>query len=112
MRATSPHGLGPYDAWDVFLETQRATFAETWAWEARDHGLDFEMPVLIIQGANDLNAPVALARAWFDDVRAPAKAFEVVAGAGHNVLAFSDQVLALIDRHVGPWLARATDPGG
>ena len=68
------------------------------------------MPVLVIQGENDLNAPVALARAWVDEIRAPAKAFKVIPGAGHNVLAFSDQVLALIDRHVGPAARRSAAP--
>jgi pimeloyl-ACP methyl ester carboxylesterase len=106
------HGIGPYDAWNVFLETQRATFAETWAWEARDHGMDFGMPVLVIQGGNDLNAPVALARAWFDEIRAPAKAFEIIPGAGHNVLAFTDQVLASINRHIGPSVAHSAAPVG
>jgi pimeloyl-ACP methyl ester carboxylesterase len=105
-------GLGPYDGPGVFLETQRATFAETWSWEARGHGMDFEMPILVIQGENDINAPVALARAWFDEIRAPAKAFEIIPGAGHNVLAFSDQVLALINRHIGPAVADAAAPLG
>ena len=75
-------GLGPYDMWSVLLETQRATFTETWAWEARDQGLAFEVPILIIQGDHDLNAPVSLARAWFDELSAPTKTFEVIVGAG------------------------------
>lgn len=103
-------GLGPYDAWNVFLETQRKIFAETWAWEARAQGLDFAMPAFVFQGENDLNAPVSLARAWFDKLRAPAKAFEIVPGAGHNILAFSDEILALLRRHVRPHAVPAAVP--
>jgi pimeloyl-ACP methyl ester carboxylesterase len=97
--------LPPYDAWNVFLETQRATFAETWDWEARDQGRRFAMPVLVIQGENDLNAPVSLARDWLDWIEAPTKHFEIVPAAGHNLFVFPEQILALLNRHVRPVLA-------
>jgi pimeloyl-ACP methyl ester carboxylesterase len=105
-------GLPPYDGGKVFMQTQRATFAETWAWEAADYGLTFKVPVFVIQGEDDLNAPVALARAWTRQIHAPRKDFRVIPGAGHNTLAFSDQVLALLDREVRPvalrWSPSAT----
>ena len=103
-------GQAPYDFGKVFMETQQATFAETWAWEARDFGLTFKVPVFIFQGDHDLNTPIALARAWFDQIRAPHKAFEVIAGSGHNTLAFSGQVLALLDKDVRPLVARSAAP--
>jgi len=105
-----PQGLGPYDLWSVLLETQRAIFTETWAWEARDQGLEFAVPILIIQGDHDLNSPVSLARAWFDELSAPTKTFEVIPGAGHNVLAFSDQVLTLLNRQVRPAVVHSAAP--
>jgi pimeloyl-ACP methyl ester carboxylesterase len=102
--------LGPYDAWKVLLETQQATFTETWAWEARDYGLSFKVPVFVFQGENDMNAPVVLARAYFDEIEAPTKAFEVIAGSGHNTLLFADKVLALLDRDVRPLVVRSAAP--
>jgi pimeloyl-ACP methyl ester carboxylesterase len=96
------HGLPPYDFMKVFMATQQATFAETWAWEARDYGYDFRVPVFVFQGEYDINAPLSLARAWFGRVHAPTKGFEVIAGSGHNTFAFSDQLLALLDKDVRP----------
>jgi pimeloyl-ACP methyl ester carboxylesterase len=97
-------GLPPYDFAGQFLEVQRAIFAETGAWRAADHGLSFKVPVFVFQGENDLNTPVATARAWFDSITAPAKAFEVIPGASHNTLAFADELLALVGKHVKPIL--------
>jgi pimeloyl-ACP methyl ester carboxylesterase len=103
-------GLPPYDFVKVFLATQRATFAETWTWQARDYGYAFKMPVFIFQGENDINAPIALARAYYEEVRAPKKGFETIAGAGHNTFAFPDQLLALLDNDVRPLVVRSAAP--
>ena len=105
-------GLPEQDFIKVFMATQQATFAETWKWEARDYGHDFKVPVFVFQGENDLNAPVSVARAWFDEVRAPRKAFEIIAGAGHNTFAFSGQLLALLDKDVRPLVVRSAAPLG
>lgn len=99
-------GLGPYDFLKVFMDTQRATFAETWAWQARDYGMTFKVPMFVYQGENDINTPASLARAWFDQIRAPKKRFELIPGAGHNTFAFSGQLLALLDRDVRPLAVR------
>ena len=104
--------LPPYDFFSVFLDMQRRTFAETWAWEARDQGLDFGMPVFVIQGENDLNTPASLARVWLDEIRAPRKGFELIAGIGHNVLAVPDELLALLNRDVRPLAIPSAVPRG
>jgi len=103
-------GLPAQDFVKVFMATQQATFAETWKWEARDYGYDFRVPVFVFQGENDFNAPVSVARAWFDQIRAPAKAFEVIAGAGHNTFAFSGELLALLDKEVCPLAIKSAAP--
>jgi pimeloyl-ACP methyl ester carboxylesterase len=41
-------------------------------------------PVFIVQGQEDLNTPADLAKAYFDDLKAPRKAFFLVPGAGHE----------------------------
>jgi proline iminopeptidase len=48
---------------------------------------EFNLPYCVIQGRDDLNAPTELARAYFDKVRAPAKAMTVIPDAGHFSLA-------------------------
>lgn len=46
-------------------------------------GPDFAMPVFIFQGAEDDYTPFVLARAWFDEIRAPEKALLAAEGGGH-----------------------------
>ena len=96
---TIPQG---YDGGKVFLATQRAIFQETWAWDARSLGTKFQMPVFVFQGENDLNTPLATAREYFDEIEAPRKAFEVIPGAGHNTIAFQQELLRLLKLHVAP----------
>ena len=42
------------------------------------------VPMLLISGAQDMNTPVALMQAWFEDVEAPqGKRLEVFEASGH-----------------------------
>lgn len=41
-------------------------------------------PVFIVQGQEDLNTPADLAKAYFDNLKAPRKAFYLVPGSGHE----------------------------
>ncbi len=86
----------------TFMATQRAVFAETWRWEARHLGLSFEVPVFIFQGENDINTPTATAREYFDEIKAPKKAFAVIPGASHSTIVFHDELLRLLRLHVLP----------
>ena len=86
----------------VFVGTQMKIFQETWRWEARHLGMRFRMPVMIIQGDHDLNTPVLAAREYYDEIRAPHKAFATIPDAGHNVIAFHNELLALVRQHVLP----------
>jgi pimeloyl-ACP methyl ester carboxylesterase len=47
----------------------------------------FKMPYYVIQGRDDLHAPTALARAYFDKVQAPRKQYAVIEDGGHFALA-------------------------
>ena len=87
------------------LEAQQATWHETWSWEASTLGTRFDVPMVIVQGEVDINTPTSVTREWFDTSDAPGKVFEVVPGAGHNVILFHAQLLDLLERHV---LADAT----
>jgi pimeloyl-ACP methyl ester carboxylesterase len=65
--------------------------------DARALGGAFDVPVFVIQGAEDFTTPTSLARAFVDGVRAPAKGFVTIDG-GHfavfmNTRGFLDQLL-------------------
>jgi pimeloyl-ACP methyl ester carboxylesterase len=47
----------------------------------------FKMPYYVIQGRDDLHAPTALARTYFDKVQAPRKQYAVIEDGGHFALA-------------------------
>ena len=90
----------------MFMAAQQATFAETWRWEARHLGLTFKVPVFIFQGEHDINTPTATAREYFDEIKAPHKAFAIVPGASHSTIPFHDELLRLLRLHVLPLVAQ------
>ena len=49
-------------------------------------GRRLDVPVLMIQGEDDVTSPTDHARAWLDRMQAPAKALVVIPGAGHQAL--------------------------
>jgi pimeloyl-ACP methyl ester carboxylesterase len=46
-------------------------------------GGQLDVPVFVIQGAEDYTAPTSLAKTYLDSLRAPRKAFVTIEGAGH-----------------------------
>ena len=46
-------------------------------------GTDFSVPVFVIQGEHDMTALPELARAYVESIKAPAKKFVLLPGAGH-----------------------------
>jgi pimeloyl-ACP methyl ester carboxylesterase len=107
-RYVAYHQVPPgYDGVKVFLDTQRQLFQETWAWDAHHLGTSFKVPVFIFQGDNDINTPYVVAKDYFNEITAPKKAFETIAGASHNTMPFHDELLALLERYVLPLAPRA-----
>jgi pimeloyl-ACP methyl ester carboxylesterase len=47
-------------------------------------GMEFKIPIYIVQGDADLTAPLALAKAYYEGIKAPAKGFYAVPGVGHE----------------------------
>jgi len=86
----------------AFYAVLAATLNETGRWEARSLGLEFSVPFFVFQGANDINTPTSLAMEYCEEVSAPAKACEVIPDAGHNTLAFSGELLRLLNQDVRP----------
>ena len=91
------------------MAASEAKFGRAW-----DEGFDypslratFEAPVFVVQGALDIDAPVELSRAWFDHIRAPAKAFVVIPGAGTHALQTDPEAYFTVLRdQVRPWAVR------
>jgi len=66
-------------------------------------GPQFELPMFLIQGEQDLLTRPAITRAWFDSLRAPRKKLVMVQGAGHDPnYALIDAQFSLIREEIGP----------
>jgi pimeloyl-ACP methyl ester carboxylesterase len=81
------YGLGDVVA---YLDGMRNSIArlvpQAQAWKAERLGRDFQVPMLFIQGQDDLETPTAVVRDYVDWIRAPEKSLLVVPGAGHLVM--------------------------
>jgi pimeloyl-ACP methyl ester carboxylesterase len=81
-------------------------------YDAWEEGLDFEIPVFIFQGEDDVLTTPKLARAFLDDVIAPLKQFRLIADAGHFAAFLQpEQFLRQLLTDVRP-LADASHPAG
>lgn len=59
------------------------------------------VPVLILQGDEDIQTPTIIAREYFERLQAPAKRFALLPGGGHNaVLAMPDRFLEALDENL------------
>jgi pimeloyl-ACP methyl ester carboxylesterase len=66
-------------------------------------GFSFQVPVVVLQGEEDRFQPTPFARAWYDRVSAPSKAFAVVPeGGNHFMETHPNEFLALLLEHVRP----------
>jgi len=82
---------------------EAATFAADASYDARDLGPKFALPFFIINGRLDHVTPTALARTYFDGVKAPQKTFVVLNGAGHSaVITEPDAFLHALVTYVRP----------
>lgn len=61
------------------------------------------VPMVLIQGDEDIQTPTVLARAYFDKLQASHKEFVLIPGGGHSaVMAMPDAFLAALKQHVRP----------
>jgi len=66
-------------------------------------GVNFMIPIFMIQGQEDLTAVPELAKAYFDSIKAPRKQFYLVPGTGHGPSATElDLTLRVLTEQVRP----------
>ena len=90
---------------DVRAQSMRVFDAlkdEMFAYDARAKGLRFEVPMVILQGALDAHITTPQVVDWFGEIEAPAKALELIDGAGHMSIFLTRELAPLLERHVAP----------
>jgi pimeloyl-ACP methyl ester carboxylesterase len=80
---------------------QKAAYAGFAGQDIRNVGLEFERPILVIEGDQDLYTPVEPTAKWLAEVKAPRKGLAIIPGGGHNaVLTMPDQFLQALRTHL------------
>jgi pimeloyl-ACP methyl ester carboxylesterase len=94
----------------VGMDASEAKFGAAWA-DGFDYAAlrgAYRVPVFLIQGDNDYDAPLSLSKAWLDKVRAPAKSVTVIPGAGdHAIQTDADVYVTVLRDQVRPWAIKA-----
>jgi pimeloyl-ACP methyl ester carboxylesterase len=71
--------------------------------DLRRLGLDFALPMFVVQGVEDDFTPAALSLAWVDAISAPRKEFVAIENAGHFALTeHGEEFLAVLRDRVRP----------
>jgi pimeloyl-ACP methyl ester carboxylesterase len=79
-----PKGLPVSDMRAASLQAYAAIRAELMRFDARALGLDWELPMIFVQGESDAYAVNSEVEAFVAELRAPAKVFATLAGGGHS----------------------------
>lgn len=88
------------------MAASEAKFGRAWdeGFDYRSLRAGYRLPVFVVQGDLDIDAPVELSRAWLDRISAPAKAFTIIPGAGtHALQTDPESYLAVLRHQVRPW---------
>ena len=108
--AYAPLLLGPRGFQADAQFSQETMWSELLADDLPARGLVFMVPVVMIQGSEDLVTATPVAKDYFERIEAPAKEFVLLDGAGHLGLIFeSDRFLQALVEHARPL---AIDNGG
>lgn len=114
LAALSAPGAGLTDIRDWFGGQSfsiRDLYAPMMAYTDRAAPAPIAVPVVIIQGDEDIQTPTVLAREYFDRLPAPSKTWVILPGGGHSaVFAMPDAFHAALVKHVRPLATAARDP--
>ncbi|MFN3389555.1 MAG: alpha/beta fold hydrolase [Allosphingosinicella sp.] len=79
--------------------------------DVRALGTRFDVPIHLIQGAEDLVTTPGVARSWFDGIDAPQKSFLLLDRTGHDPNPASQAaVRRILEAHAGPDAGRQPTP--
>ncbi len=102
-------GLGLRDLYDWVAAQSfslRAVLPDMMAYRGAPDAL--QVPVVLIEGSEDIQTPTRLAAQYLSALAAPAKELVVLPGAGHSaLLAEPGEFLAALESHVRPFAVRA-----
>jgi pimeloyl-ACP methyl ester carboxylesterase len=73
--------------------------------DLRTSARKFELPLIVIQGAQDYLTPAELARRYFGELEAPHAEFVTIRGGHTALLDNPDEFLRALDEHVRPFAA-------
>jgi pimeloyl-ACP methyl ester carboxylesterase len=99
--------LPPVDQFAASFAAYRAIRAELQAFKA---GRRFEVPMVLLQGAEDAHTTTPEVRAWAAEIEAPAVVYEELPEAGHMAVFLTDRLGELLRRIVRPLVSGASPP--
>lgn len=100
--AWKPEGLTAPDGQAAGFAAYAKIKPELAAFDAEALGLDYDVPMVFLQGAQDAHTPTAEVAAYAAKLRAPAVHLEIIEDAGHSAIFLADRMLALLRQHVLP----------
>jgi pimeloyl-ACP methyl ester carboxylesterase len=106
----SPPARARYVAWALpasdpyaaSLAAYTALRPELAAFNAEALGLDFAVPMVFLQGAQDAHTPAAEVEAYAAKVRAPSVRYAAIAEGGHMSVFLAERMAELLEAHVRP----------
>ena len=93
------------DPFGAAFAAYQAIRPELHAFDAETLGLDWPVPIVILQGAQDAHTPAAEVEAWTAKLSAPAVRYVAIPEGGHMSSFLVERLLALMDEHVRPLIA-------
>lgn len=97
-----PEGQRPQDLRAQATAAFAALKPELDAFDARALGLDFEVPMIFLQGAEDRHTVSSEVEAYAADLRAPMVSYVPLAGFGHMSGLMAERLAPELVRHVRP----------
>jgi len=70
---------------EQYWDMNEQLFEYTFAFDADDQSLEYEMPVYFVSGSCDWVCPVDSVREYANDILAENVRFEIIEGCGHNL---------------------------
>lgn len=100
-----PHGLPRFDPMAQATVVFAALKPEFESFDARALGLSFEVPMIFLQGTEDVHTVTSEVEAYAAEIAVPHKAYVAIPAAGHLASFLVEEMLGLLRTHVRPLAA-------